>query len=706
VVVRNLGITTRIAVAVALQLAAALAFGAFIISESWQTMASATRIMTVASAGPAFGTLAHELQAERGLTNAFLRNPADRRAQDARAAQLPRVDAAAAAVEAAIAAIPAGLASEAADRGRAFRAKLTDLATLRREAEARGVEPGRAFARYTQLIEAALAPVDALAQDARIGATARATITYASILWAKEAAGLERGTGAGAFRPEGFNRDALERFVGLSAIQDVYLRIAERYGTEQQAVQLRARASDATERPVQELRGRALRAALHGEPGIEGLEWFRISTARMDVMKRLEDQFAADLTATVAGVATQARSQLMIGLAVVAVVAVLAILTALVAARSVTRPLKHLTSELIRLAEGDTTIALLGATRRDEIGAMARAAVVFRDNSIRVAGLAAEEKAREEEAERARRELMHSLAETFEKATGAIVEAVSTASAALELEAAAMTRTADETALQSQTVTQASEEASRSVATVAAATEELASSVGEISSQVTQSAETASHAVDQARQTSETVEAQTIAANRIGEVVQLINAIAGQTNLLALNATIEAARAGEAGRGFAVVASEVKILAEQTTKATEQIAEQVAAIQEATGRSSNAMVAMTQTIGTIHQIAVAIASAVEEQRAATAEIARNIQQVASGTDQVSASIGGVAEGAAETGTASARVLTAAEGISRQSEALRNEVGGFLSAVRGPADHREADTSADRGPERREHSAAA
>ena len=230
-------------------------------------------------------------------------------------------------------------------------------------------------------------------------------------------------------------------------------------------------------------------------------------------------------------------------------------------------------------------------------------------------------------------------------------------------------------------VAAASEEASANVQSVASATEEMASSVNEISRQVQESSRIAHEAVDQARTTNDRVGELAKAASRIGDVVELINNIAGQTNLLALNATIEAARAGEAGRGFAVVASEVKALAEQTAKATGEISMQITGIQNATQESVGAIKQIGDTIGRMSEIASTIAAAVEEQGAATQEISRNVQQAAHGTTQVSSNIGDVQRGASETGSASAQVLSAAQLLSQDSERLKAEVGRFLNSVR-------------------------
>ncbi len=276
---------------------------------------------------------------------------------------------------------------------------------------------------------------------------------------------------------------------------------------------------------------------------------------------------------------------------------------------------------------------------------------------------------------------MDKLADSFEAAIGEIVDTVSSAATELEASASTLTSTAARGQELTTMVAAASEEASTNVQSVASATEELSSSITEISRQVQESARVAGDAVSQARTTTDRVGELSAAAARIGDVVELINTIAGQTNLLALNATIEAARAGEAGRGFAVVASEVKALAEQTAKATGEIGQQIASIQTATDHSVGAIKDISHTIEKLSEISSTIAAAVEEQGAATQEISRNVQQAAAGTHQVSSNITDVQHGASETGSASAQVLAAAQSLSGDSNRLKLEVGKFLSTVR-------------------------
>ncbi|WP_045014263.1 methyl-accepting chemotaxis protein [Bradyrhizobium sp. LTSP849] len=349
---------------------------------------------------------------------------------------------------------------------------------------------------------------------------------------------------------------------------------------------------------------------------------------------------------------------------------------------SIARPMRALTVAMEKLAGGDFSVVLPGLGRKDEVGEVAGAVEKFKVVSEQKARAEADAKMRQDQvATEQRKADMRKLADNFEGAVGEIVGTVSSASTELEASATTLTSTAERTKALTTVVAAASEEASTNVQSVASATEELSSSITEISRQVQESARVASEAVGQARNTTERVSELSKAATRIGDVVELINTIAGQTNLLALNATIEAARAGEAGRGFAVVASEVKALAEQTAKATGEIGQQIASIQTATEYSVGAIRDISDTIAKLSEISSTIAAAVEEQGAATQEISRNVAQAAQGTEQVSSNIADVQRGASETGSASSQVLSAAQMLSGDSDRLKLEVGKFLETVR-------------------------
>ncbi|HYD68209.1 methyl-accepting chemotaxis protein [Azospirillum sp.] len=353
----------------------------------------------------------------------------------------------------------------------------------------------------------------------------------------------------------------------------------------------------------------------------------------------------------------------------------------LIAQFGIGRPVAASVDSLKRLADGDTTVAIHGLERKDEIGAIAGTMQVFKENLIRNHRMEEEAKLAEQRAAEEKKRTMNQLADRFESSVKGVVGAVSSSATQLQGNAQSMSSVAEETTRQASAVAAATEQASANVQTVAAAAEELAGSIAEIARQVEESARITQTAVEEAERTNTMVEGLADAAQKIGTVVQLINDIAGQTNLLALNATIEAARAGEAGKGFAVVASEVKSLANQTAKATEDISSQVMAIQKETMDAVGAIRSIAETVQKVNQIATGIASAVEEQTAATGEISRNVQQAAVGTTEVTRNISGVNQAALEAGGAANEVLRAASDLTTQSATLARQVDDFIRTIR-------------------------
>jgi methyl-accepting chemotaxis protein len=406
-----------------------------------------------------------------------------------------------------------------------------------------------------------------------------------------------------------------------------------------------------------------------------------VTVGATEKLSGLQDSIKKLFERTKADTEDRISSTMFLQEIVAGVAALAGLLIAFLIARGIVGPISGLSSSMLKLASGNLDVAVPGLDRKDEVGEMAHTVEVFKNNGLEMVRMRAEQDVTEKRSAEQRKADMMKLADQFESAVGQIVETVSSASNELEASATSLTSTAERSEQLTTSVAAASEQASTNVQSVASATEELSSSVSEISRQVQESARMATDAVGQARITNERVSELTKAASRIGDVVELINTIAGQTNLLALNATIEAARAGEAGRGFAVVASEVKALAEQTSKATGEIGQQIMGIQAATEESVNAIKEISSTIERLSEISSTIAAAVEEQGAATQEISRNVQQAAQGTQQVSANITDVQRGASETGTASSQVLSAAQSLSGDSGRLKLEVGKFLDTVR-------------------------
>src|SRR5215212_5767804 len=480
--------------------------------------------------------------------------------------------------------------------------------------------------------------------------------------------------------------DAIRKLSGFRGHVDfaweTILPVRQRADTPAKIVDAIASVEKEYFRTYGETRQAVLASGETGEYQISSSEYLARATTAINSILGLADAIghAADQEAT--NDTAMSTSKLVVDGAVLFASIGLVLVSFWVAFFRILRPLSALTATMGELGKGNFDVVLPGLGRKDEIGAMAHAVETFKSKARERAQEEAEAKiAQDKTAAELRTADMHKLADAFESTVGDIVQSVSSASTQLEASAGTLSSTAERAQELTTMVAAASEEASTNVQSVASATEEMASSVNEISRQVQESARMANEAVGQAQKTNDRVSHLSIAASRIGDVVDLISTIAGQTNLLALNATIEAARAGDAGRGFAVVATEVKALAEQTAKATGEIGQQITGIQAATQESVGAIKGISGTIERLSEISSAIAAAVEEQGAATREISRNVQQAAQGTQQVSSHITDVQHGASETGSASTQVLSSAQSLSAESGRLKLEMDRFLDTVR-------------------------
>ncbi|MDZ5648342.1 methyl-accepting chemotaxis protein [Nitrospirillum sp. BR 11828] len=410
----------------------------------------------------------------------------------------------------------------------------------------------------------------------------------------------------------------------------------------------------------------------------------KVDAARDQMTQNLEKMAALNLKqseeAEMAFDAASAQGHAT-GLTFAGIATVLTLVLSWVMGRSITRPVDLLRGVMESMAGGARRLEVPGTARGDEIGAMARAVEVFKESLIQGDALVAEQETLKAQAEAHRKAAMANAADTFEATVRGVVDKVAVAAGGIQVTARELGVAAKESLRQTTTVSAAASQSAGNVRSVATASEELSSSIGEISRQVENSAIIAREAVVQVDATRGTVDGLSEVAKRIGAVVQLISDIAGQTNLLALNATIEAARAGEAGKGFAVVASEVKALASQTSKATEEIAAHVAAIQGASGEAVAAIGDIGGTIRRIDEIASIIAAAVQEQGAATQAIVTNVGETARATEEITENIFGVNERAQTTANASAQVEESSAELSAEAEVLRAQVDAFLAQLR-------------------------
>ncbi|WP_332117996.1 methyl-accepting chemotaxis protein [Azorhizobium caulinodans] len=431
-----------------------------------------------------------------------------------------------------------------------------------------------------------------------------------------------------------------------------------------------------------DLRLNTLKALMAGTPpGITAEEWTPLAVSKLAYFQAVA-QTALDLAEQHAeNRQADAFRSLLIQSGLLILSAVFGIAMIVVVTRRVTRPLERMTTVMKSLAAGDLAVTVSDTDRSDEVGAMAQAVLVFREEMARNADLERENAETRERAEAERHQAMQALADEFEQAVGGIIRNVSTSSDALHQTARSMSTTAQETSSRSTAVAAAAEQASTNVVMVASSAEELGASVDEISRQVEQSASLSASAVAEAARTGEVIRELAQAASRIGDFIGLISNIASKTNLLALNATIEAARAGDAGKGFAVVASEVKDLASQTGKATEEIEAQISAIQRTTEHAVQVIENVSNQIRQMSDVATGISAAVEQQGVATKEIVRNVDQAATGTNTVTSHIADVARTADQTGTAASEVLSASATLSEQASHLETQMRRFLGTIR-------------------------
>ncbi|MBF0267411.1 MAG: bacteriohemerythrin [Alphaproteobacteria bacterium] len=658
---------------------ALLIYAGVAVEEKRTTAAEMEKLGVLTGFSQSASALIHELQKERGSTSLFMGSKgtkfkdqvdAIRKDSDGRLAPFKT------SLQRIMADMP-----EYGDMGKAALTGLDGLAGVRAKADALDVPIPEMQGFYTRNIGQLIGMIDAMALKTSDSAVARLIGAYSGWIKMKEQAGLERAMISGGFAAGKFAPEAYRRVVGNFGQQSAYENVFNAFATsELKELAKKTVAGEAVDE-VTRLRKIAHDSIETGDTGgVEAPKWFAASTARIDMMKKVEDEIANRL-GTLARETMEAANANFVFLIVVSLVLLSLIgLFAFAIVASITPPLISLTGTMQMMAQGDLGVDVYGQFRKDEIGDMARSLQHFKESLIR-ASVVSSENWVENTAQIEKLAHKQRMIETFEVKVSQFLEQMAAGADGLSSTAVRMSENAHNTASESEVVSAASHQASERVEAAAAAAEELRASIAEIGRQVDGAARATRDASQQAKATDAKVESLLTAAQRIGEVVHLINDIASQTNLLALNATIEAARAGEAGKGFAVVAGEVKSLANQTAKATEEIGGQIKAMQLATDETVAALRQISNSISEIDQVSASVAAAIEEQSSATEEISRNVHDTAMAAAEVSNSIGRVSAAAAETGQASELVRSESEQMSRQASNIRTEVKTFLAEVK-------------------------
>jgi methyl-accepting chemotaxis protein len=679
---RNIKIKYRILMLAFVAVAGMLLFSGFLLEEKQRVSEDMKVLERLARLGPMISAVVHELQKERGASALFIASegslftvelPAQRKLTDGKESALAEAlrgfDMA---VYGRDLVVKVETAMEALGRLDGKRTEISSLSAT--VAEMAGY--------YTPTIAKLLGIVEELAVVSTDSRLSNAVTAYTSFLQAKERAGIERAMGSAGFSAGVFKPKLYRKFLQLIAMQGTFLDVFNIYATPEQKNFYRSTLVGATVDEVERMRKIATESVVTGNTGgIEGPYWFKAITQKINLLKAVEDRIASDLMILAETIQLDAETAFYTYATLAAILLGVVLMLAFVIIQGITRPVVAMTQTMESLAQGDTSVEVPALNQRDEIGQMAKAVQVFKDNAIRMIEMQKEQEEAEIRAEEEKRQAMLKMADEFEGSVKGVVDTVSSSATEMESTAQSMSATAEESSRQATAVAAGAEQASANVQTVASAAEEMTSSIGEIAQQVAKAATIAETAVAEAQEASGKVQGLADASQKIGEVVNMINDIAGQTNLLALNATIEAARAGDAGKGFAVVASEVKSLAAQTAKATDEIAAQVGSIQSATGEAVSAIRSIDERIGEINAISTTVASAVEEQAAATREISRNSQQAAGGVQDVTNNIASINDAATETGSAANQVLSSAGELSSTSDTLRNTVDKFLEAMR-------------------------
>lgn len=674
---KTFGLRVRISLPLLLPVLGLLALSGILLTERWATATAMRRVGSLTELVADTSALVHEVQRERGASGGFLGSKGTELAEEL-TTQQARTDARLAAFDARLRQIDGDhavpVAGPLAGKLAAARDAFAQLGDVRRRIALLAIPGEDSFGFFTTANTRLLDMVGEAAADVEAPDIARTIGVYLSFLQAKELAGQERAVGTAGFAAGRFDAARLRRLSMLADQQDLYFRIIAAAATPGQTTFMHQTVAGAAVDAVARMRRTAAEGGLEGHlDGITGAAWFKAATGRIELLKQVEDRLASDLAALAADTRRDASFELHAALtgllALLGLTAAISILTV----RAILRPLGASIDAMQRLAAGDANLVITGDDRADELGRMAAALKVFRDQVAENRRLAAEQEEQRERAEAEKCAAMQAMAEVIEAETTLALAQVSAHTTAMAATADSMGASVERTGVSAQGAASAASQTLSNAQTVAAAAEQLAASIREINAQMSLSTTVVDQAVAAGDETRATIQQLDGKVGQIGMVADMIRSIAAKTNLLALNATIEAARAGEAGKGFAVVASEVKALAMQTARSTEEITRHLAEVRAATVASVDAVGRISETITRIDTIAGSIAAAVEQQGTATAEIARNVAQTAQAADEMTRRIVEVSAEAEQNGQGAKQVHEGAAALAAAVGALKRTV---------------------------------
>lgn len=683
----NVNIYTRILALCLIPMLALLTLGVLKLKAERERKLEAHFIENVVVLAPTLSNLVHELQKERGMSAGFIGSQGSSFARDI-GSQRGLTDDQVVNFETSFANLDVRLDIDAVNRPlNSARQALAQLQQRRSAIDSLSMSVGEMAGYYTPLITNLLGVVESMTEVIDDGVMLRPVLSYIGLLQGTERAGIERAMGAAGFGSGEFTQPVYQNFLRLGAMQDVFFSRFSQYAQPDEVAHLEAQLAGSAGAEVERMREVALTAPFGGDvSSVSGADWFAASTRRIDAIRSVEDRIVEHISSVVHGSAAGADRAFWVLATLLAGLVALTGAASYMVAKSIAPPIKRLAVTMRELAGNNIDVTVDGADRGDEIGDMAKAVEIFKENAIerKRLELAAQ---KDRDHERARQSHIEHIVGDFRKKITESTNEVSDHTTEMRSVAERLSSVAMSASEDANTAHSATNGASSNVQTVAAATEELSASIREIATQTARASTLMDTTAQRAGSTNNDVKQLSQAAEHIGTVINLISDIAEQTNLLALNATIEAARAGEAGKGFAVVAAEVKGLATQTAKATEEIGQQVAGIQASTSGAVESISSITTAVDEIRELTTAIAGAVEEQEAATREIANSVGAASEGTTTAADNVASVSQSIETTASEAGTVNETADQLSGTTGQMVSLIEGFLEQVSNDVDER-------------------